>query len=206
MLDIARFIKVLALAGSNVDGEALASLRTAQKMLRASNKSFTDVAQCLENGVPLNGSGGTGELGRLRVEIGDALKLILYYQNELDQLRAKPACASLKRTRPQIAAAMRAIFNDPRLAQLADREIARRTGLAPQSVGNWRRRIGAERAAKRARKRGAVHNGRTCLTSLFDDPNLRTKYCRPLGGEEAIPGDDQAPSTAVRVRGGLGRL
>jgi hypothetical protein len=163
MLDISRFIKVLALAGSNVDGEALAALRTAQKMLRASNKSFTDVAQCLESGVPLYGSRGTGELARLRVELADALKRILYYQNELDQLRAMrtgSAGASLKRTRAQIAATMRAIFIDPRLAQLTDREIARRTGLAPQSVGNWRRRIAAERADKRTPKPGHVNHGR----------------------------------------------
>jgi hypothetical protein len=163
MLDISRFIKVLALAGSNVDGEALAALRTAQKMLRASNMSFTDVAQCLENGLPVNGGGDTGELARLRVELANAMKRIQYYQNELEQLRAPrsgSASTSLKRTRTEIATRIRAIFNDPRLSQLTDREIARRTGLAPQSVGNWRRRIEAERADKRARKRGAGHNGR----------------------------------------------
>ena len=39
------------------------------------------------------------------------------------------------------AAAMRKILSDPELAKLADREIARRTGLAPTTVGNWRRRL-----------------------------------------------------------------
>src|SRR6266853_1742252 len=126
MLDISRFVKVLALAGSNVDGESLAALRTAQKMLRATNLSFTDIAQSLENGVPVSGS--SDELARLRVELADAVKRIRAYQKELDQLRAtRPAAAggSLKRTRAEIATTMRAIFKNCRLSQLSDREIAR---------------------------------------------------------------------------------
>jgi len=41
MLDISRFAKILALAGSDKDGEALAALRKAQKMLHAAKLSFT---------------------------------------------------------------------------------------------------------------------------------------------------------------------
>jgi hypothetical protein len=44
MLDIVRFTKVLALAGSDMDGEALAALRKVRAMLGAANLSFTDVA------------------------------------------------------------------------------------------------------------------------------------------------------------------
>jgi hypothetical protein len=157
MLDISRFVKVLALAGSNADGEALAALRTAQRMLRAANMSFTDIAQSLENGVPVTNTGD--ELARLRLELADAIKLIGAYRKELDQLRASRSASTggnLKRTRAAIAATMRGILNDPRLSRLSDREIARRTGLSPQSVGNWRKRIEAERASKER----TVHNGR----------------------------------------------
>src|SRR5262249_41920028 len=135
MLDISRFVKVLALAGSNADGEALAALRTAQRMLCSANMSFTDVAQSLENGMPA--SDNSDELARLRAELADAVKLIRAYRKELDQLRARRAASTgtnLKRTRAEIAATMRGILNDPRLSRLSDREIARRTGLSPQSV------------------------------------------------------------------------
>ncbi|PGH58021.1 hypothetical protein CRT60_08670 [Azospirillum palustre] len=40
-----RFAKVLALAGSDQDGEALAALRKAQGMLKAAGMTFTDVSQ-----------------------------------------------------------------------------------------------------------------------------------------------------------------
>jgi hypothetical protein len=52
-----------------------------------------------------------------------------------------PPPPPLKRPRAAIEAAMRKILSDPELAKLADREIARRTGLAPTTVGNWRRRL-----------------------------------------------------------------
>jgi hypothetical protein len=48
--------EVLALAGSNMDGEALAALRTAQKMLRAGNLTLTDVAQSWGSGVKAGGA------------------------------------------------------------------------------------------------------------------------------------------------------
>jgi Homeodomain-like domain len=157
MLDISRFVKVLPLAGSTVDGEASAALCTAHKMLRTANLSFTDMVQSMESGVPI--SGGGDELARLRVELADAVKLIRAYQKELDQLRAhrsRSAGGTLKRTRAEITATMHGIFKESRLSQFSDREIARRTGLSPQTVGNWRRRIEAERTSKGQ----TVHNGR----------------------------------------------
>jgi hypothetical protein len=156
MLDISRFTKVLALAGSNVDGEALAALHTAHKMLRAANLSFTDVAQSFGSGVKV---GGHDELVRLRVRLAQAETLARAYREELARLRAKPSASTggnLKRTRAEIAAMMRGTLKDSRLSQLSDREIDRRAGLSPQAVGNWRQRLEAERASKRR----TVHNGR----------------------------------------------
>jgi hypothetical protein len=151
MLDMERFAKVLALAGSDIDGEALAALRQARKMLRAANMSFTDIAQSA-------GSGGAVELTRLRVRLADAEALIRNYLQEIARLQARQFrpghTASLKRNRAAIEATMRATLKDE--PHLSDREIARRTGLAPQTVGNWRRRLEAERASRER----TVHNGR----------------------------------------------
>src|ERR1700684_2955981 len=151
MLDITRFSKVLALAGSNIDGEALAALRKARAMLSAANLSFTDVAQALPSG------GGSGhEADRVRKRVADLEKridtyiaeIVRYEKRELKQRRrAQPAgpprAGTLKRTRAEIEANMRGVFGDAQLSCLSDREIARNLGLAPQTVGNWRRRLAA---------------------------------------------------------------
>jgi hypothetical protein len=141
MLDITRFTKVLALAGSNMDGEALAALRKAKALLSAANLSFTDVAQLLAAGTD-----SKFEADYLRAHITEL-------EQELKELRgAPPGTGSLKRARAEIAATMRAIFGDTWLSHLSDREIARRTGVSPQTVGNWRRRLEATQmsAAKSA--------------------------------------------------------
>ena len=157
MLDVTRFAKVLALAGSDVDGEALAAVRKAGKMLQAANLSFTDIAQSLGSGAIIEGGGD--ELARLRLRLADADRLIRAYQKEVAKLRAErptPPGGSPRRTRAEIAATMRSIFGKFQLAQLSNREIARRTGLSPQAVGNWRRRLEAERVSRRR----PVHCGR----------------------------------------------
>jgi len=77
MLDIARFAKVLALAGSSSDGEALAALRKARSMLAAAKMSFTDVAQSLDTG--WNG-GGDAELRR---RLAAAEKLVIIYLDKI---------------------------------------------------------------------------------------------------------------------------
>jgi hypothetical protein len=163
MLDITRFSKVLALAGSNIDGEALAALRKAKAMLSAANLSFTDLAQSVAGG-----GGGGHEADRLRKHIADledrlaaSLAQNVRYEQELKRLKraqqsGTPRTESLKRTRAEIAATMRGVLGDPILSLLRDREIARRTGMSPQAVGNWRRRLEAERAAARR----TVHNRR----------------------------------------------
>jgi hypothetical protein len=159
MLDISRFTKVLALAGSDKDGEALAALRKAQKMLRAANLSFTDVALSFEAKQHGNND---GEANRLRKCLADAESLLWAYrhqtmklQTQLRVMESMPRNGNLKRTRAEIAKRMCSILNDTRLSSLSDRAIARRTGMSPQTVGNWRRRLAAKRAA-----RGTVQNGR----------------------------------------------
>jgi hypothetical protein len=42
---------------------------------------------------------------------------------------------------------MRAVLHNLQLSRLSDRELVRRTGISPQAVGNWRRRVAAERSA-----------------------------------------------------------
>jgi hypothetical protein len=62
---------------------------------------------------------------------------------ERERIRPMP----LRRSLAMIEARMRAVLGDPRLARLSDRKLARRTGISPQAVGNWRRRLAAEQAA-----------------------------------------------------------
>ena len=66
------------------------------------------------------------------------------------QQRAEPSTApnpeSLKRTRGEIEARMRSFLEDAQLSTLSDREIAQRSGVAPTTVGNWRRRLDAEKS------------------------------------------------------------
>ena len=52
ILDAERFAKVLALASSNMDGEALAALRKANAMLQSAGMSFIDIAERLKEGRP----------------------------------------------------------------------------------------------------------------------------------------------------------
>jgi hypothetical protein len=67
----------------------------------------------------------SAELVRLREELR---KL----ESALKQAQEQPR-AFLKRSRLNIEAEMRAMFADPESAALSDREIARRTGLSPQT-------------------------------------------------------------------------
>ena len=157
MLDRERFAKVLALAGSDVDGEALAAIRKARQLLHAATMSFTDIARSLGNGT--EASDARNELARVRVRLADAEALIQTNLQEIDRLRSQTR-TGLRRTRAEIAGTIRTILKSPQLARLSDREIARRTGLSPQTVGNWRRRLEAERASKRR----TVQNGRARAT------------------------------------------
>jgi hypothetical protein len=74
--------------------------------------------------------------------------------------RAWTGGTSLKHSLAAIEARMRAVPRDPQLARLSDRELARRTGISPQAVGNWRRRVAVERAAARGRMSSVDRKGR----------------------------------------------
>jgi DNA-directed RNA polymerase specialized sigma24 family protein len=152
MLNTERFTKILALAGSDRDGEALSALRKARAMLTEAGLTFTDVAQSV---------GKSGRHGHQTVE-AEALKRLLLvaeferdaFRNEMEECRRKlkklereqSQRKSLRRSMAMIEARMRAVLRDRRLAGLSDRELARRTGISPQAVGNWRRRLAAEQA------------------------------------------------------------
>jgi chromosome segregation ATPase len=162
-LDITRFAKIFALIGSDKEGEASAALSKTKDLLRAAKWSFTDIAQLV-----VAGASGEHEAERLQERVADleghlvtCVAQITQYEQELKQLRRAQRkgtshAGSLKRRQADIEAKMRAVLGDARLSVLSDREIARRTGISPQTVGNWRRRLEAERVASR----GTVHNGR----------------------------------------------
>jgi hypothetical protein len=171
MLNTDRFAKVLALAGSNMDGEALAALRKARVMLADAGLSFIDLA--LSIGKAGGHPGHSGEVERLRrqlvlaeVDLDVCRKEIEDYKQQLKQLQCERSRAgsatNLRRSLAAIETRMRAVLGDARLSKLSDRELARRSGMSPQAVGNWRRRLVAERAAA---QRG-VHSGQRSRSRL----------------------------------------
>ena len=156
-LNTKQFCKVLALAGSDRDGEALSALRRAHKMLAAAGLSFTDVAQSIGKTGGHRPREHDGEAEALRQELTETEVELDLCRCELEQSqrklkeleRTRPGGKSLKRSLAAIEARMRAVLRDRRLARLSDRELARRTGLSAQTVGNWRRRVATERAPVR---------------------------------------------------------
>jgi hypothetical protein len=143
-MDMARLIKVLTLSGSPADGEALAALRTAQRLVVESGGSWTDFVTSLARRAvsEMDNKELHSIIKRLR---GQHLRL----KAQLQQLRAsqvaepvvEQVAAALSHSRAAIAAEMRRVFADPDLAKLADRELSRRIGLSPTTIGNWRRRL-----------------------------------------------------------------
>jgi hypothetical protein len=116
MLDIVLFAKVLAIAGSDVDGEAIAALRKARSMLAAAKMSFTDVAQLLDT----SGNGGSDADLRRRLAVAEKL-IVTYldkigrYEQELKELWIKRANrtmqgGSFRRTRAAIEDRLRAVL------------------------------------------------------------------------------------------------
>jgi hypothetical protein len=163
MFNIERFAKVLAVAGSDKDGEALSALRKARSMLADAGLTFTDVAQSIGKAGGHHGrqSGDTEALRGLllvtEIELEACRHEIEQYKRQLKKLEhERTTKKTLKRSLAAIEARMRAVLNDPRLARLSDRELARRTGISPQAVGNWRRRLAAEGAAFGSRRSSTV--------------------------------------------------
>jgi hypothetical protein len=137
-MDTTRLAKLLALTGSNHDNEALVALRKAQASVAANGKSWT----ALMHRAAYGEDRGEDVLHRqiialLRAENRDLKNALKRVKADLEK-QAK--AVTLKRSRATIAAEMRKVLGDPVLAGLSDRELARRTGLSPQTIGNWRRR------------------------------------------------------------------
>ena len=56
---------------------------------------------------------------------------------------------------------MLAYLNNPDRRHLADREIARRAGVSPQTVSNWRQRLAASSGEPALEERTFVRDGKT---------------------------------------------
>jgi hypothetical protein len=174
MLNTERFVKVLALAGSNIDGEALSALRKVRSMLANAGLSFTDVAQSI--GKTDGHSGHSAEVDSLRQRLRVAETDIVIcrheikaYKEKLKRLQRQVAAVrsqgggrNLKRSLAQVETRMRSVLGDPQLSRLSDRELARRTGISPQAIGNWRRRLAGEREGSQ----GRIHSGQRSRCGL----------------------------------------
>jgi len=157
-LDLRKLAKVLALADSAHAGEAATALRAADRLLKSGGKTWGDLAELvLAGGTPP--SKARAALRRER----DALKQALAEERarhalELRRLREESAAAqkSLEQTiaglRTELAQLRRLQTPRDRRAEvvrllqvggLADREVARRVGVSPQTVGNIRRGLGS---------------------------------------------------------------
>ena len=118
-------------------------------MLRPSDSNAVTTAGELET-----------ELTETEVELDLCRCELEQYKRKLKDLeRVRPGGTSLKRSLATIEARMRTILRDPRLSRLSDRELARRTGISPQAVGNWRRRVAADRTAARSRMSNVERKG-----------------------------------------------
>ena len=88
-------------------------------------------------------------------------------EKQMATTRANPAPmappAGLPRTHKQKSAAITTLLTDPKTGDLSDRELARRLLVSPQTIGNWRRRLGQRKAAKsraKRQRRGSIKSKR----------------------------------------------
>jgi hypothetical protein len=188
-LDIEKFDKVLALASSDRDGEALAALRKARLMLSEAGLTFRDIASAPKTVPPAprtqpqprsdehvglkvvileralnaaraevlkwNQAARTATVEREAATASLAAR-IAELERELATARPKvePSAAEKRRT-------MLALLRDPATSTLSNREIARRCGVAPQTVCNWRNRLVVAFGAEGAPQRVVTRAGRT---------------------------------------------
>lgn len=188
-LDIEKFDKVLALASSDRDGEALAALRKARAMLSEAGLSFRDIAAA-----PKTVPAAPRAQPQLRSDEHLGLRVVILEKalnaaraevlkwNEAARtakLESQTAAASLAariaelerelasaqpKAEPSAAEKRRALLamlRAPETATLSNREIARRCGLAPQTVCNWRNRLVSAFGAEGAPQRVVTRAGRT---------------------------------------------
>ena len=104
------------------------------------------------------------ELSHWQSKVWDAASMVADLEDRLNQAEkrapadpADPAPVApvidLPRTHKQKSAAITSLLTDPKTGALSDRELARRLLVSPQTIGNWRRRLGQRKAAKSRAKR-----------------------------------------------------
>ncbi len=107
------------------------------------------------------------ELSHWQSKVWDAASMVADLEDRLNQSErrvtndpadpADPAAVApvtdLPRTHKQKSAAITTLLTDPKTGALSDRELARRLLVSPQTIGNWRRRLGQRKAAKSRAKR-----------------------------------------------------
>jgi len=185
-LDIEKFDKVLALASSDRDGEALAALRKARHMLNAAGLTFRDIASAPKSVPPRPQAQPNEHLGLKVVILERALNAaraeVLKWNEaarsakiereaataslaariaELERELAAAKPAKVEPTPAEKRRTMLALLRDPVTTSLSNREIARRCGLAPQTVCNWRNRLVSAFGAEGAPQRVVTRAGRT---------------------------------------------
>jgi hypothetical protein len=185
-LDIEKFDKILALASSDRDGEALAALRKARHMLNEAGLTFRDIATAPKTVPPKPQAQPAEHLGLKVVILERALNAaraeVLKWNEaarsakvereaataslaariadlERDLAAARPV--KIEPTAAEKRRTMMALLRDPVTTSLSNREIARRCGLAPQTVCNWRNRLIAAFGAEGAPQRVVTRSGRT---------------------------------------------
>ncbi len=169
-LDVDKFSKVIALAESDEPGEASAALHVMRKMLTDAGINLRDFGEMLRGPRSDGGIGSIhfelqirglakrlrereAEVSRLNREIATWRELAWSNTQELtdsnqklvaevEELKARLHSAQ---TRPRRNADKRAAvlfyLRNPDHSKLSDREIARRAGVSPQTVCNWRKRL-----------------------------------------------------------------
>jgi DNA-binding transcriptional ArsR family regulator len=163
-----RLAKVLQLLGSPHDGEALSAARRTIAILRQTGLEPDEVAKRLTSAPTGNVAqhrtilletqlaAANSSIVALKAELKHwqdqawaAASLVAELEDSVRQARAIPPDAAndspdgaLPRTQAEKRAAIMALLRDPATSGLADRELARRLALSPQTIGNWRRRLG----------------------------------------------------------------
>ncbi len=99
------------------------------------------------------------ELSHWQSKVWDAASVVADLEDRLNQAEKRETTepvdpspvapiAELPRTHKQKSAAIKTLLTDPKTGALSDRELARRLLVSPQTIGNWRRRLGQRKAAK----------------------------------------------------------
>lgn len=176
-LNAGKLAKVLALADSQQEGEALAAVRKAGEMLAKAGLSFTDLLSVPDSPCACGADGdwvrhvALQVIDNLQDEVATHKRAAKELQRRLNRVRRELARARRdaacwkdaaeregrilpapprepeRRTHAAIRSAIEAYLTDPVKAALSDREIARRVGVSNQTVSNHRKRFLAGEAA-----------------------------------------------------------